>query len=99
MDIPAHAQAWAAMQQARDKGDLDEAEKQQKLWRQLLTAPNSRADAEKDKAEDQEPPIDWDLVNREAAIGVELNRKAMAQWRKIQGDQRSSNKSAEQFNS
>jgi hypothetical protein len=43
--------------------------------------------------------IDWDLVNREAAIGVELNRKAMTLWKKQQGDQRSSRRSDEQFNS
>jgi hypothetical protein len=52
-----------------------------------------------DDSSDRQPPIDWDLVNREAAIGVELNRKAMTLWKKQQGDQRSSRRSDEQFNS
>lgn len=44
-----------------------------------------------DKAEQQQPEegkesaaIDWNLVNREAAIGVELNRKAMTLWKQQQ---------------
>ena len=64
-----------------------------------MDRPSSQMKAVKDDSSDRQPPIDWDLVNREAAIGVELNRKAMALWKKQQGDQRSSSKSDEQFNS
>jgi hypothetical protein len=96
MAVPAHIKAWSASVKARERGDLDEAERQHRLWQQLLTQ-QGRDDAADKKQ--QEGPIDWDLVNREAAIGVELNRKAMTLWKKQQDNQRSSNKSDEQFNS
>lgn len=88
MTTPEHIKAWSAMQQARAQGDLVEAERQQKRWMALLSG-QARSDAATEKAgEKEDDGIDWDLVNREAAIGVELNRKAMTLWKQQQKKQR-----------
>lgn len=83
MTTPEHIKAWSAMQQARAQGDLVEAERQHKRWMALLSGQQRNDAAAKEKG-DEEGEIDWDLVNREAAIGVELNRKAMNLWKRQQ---------------
>ena len=83
MTTPEHIKAWIAMQQARAQGDLVEAERQQKRWIALLSG-QQRNDAAAEEKGDEGGEIDWDLVNREAAICVELNRKAMTLWKQQQ---------------
>jgi hypothetical protein len=88
MTMPEHIKAWSAMQRAKAEGDLMEAERQQKRWMTLLSgqARNDAAAEQKDEREGEgEGEIDWNLVNQEAAIGVELNRKAMNLWKQQQG--------------
>ena len=100
------------MDQAAADGRWTDHARLEKQWMNaLLGKSGPRADNDQEDPKPAKQPsgskepapepngIDWDLVNREAAIVVELNRKAMNLWKKEQEAQRSSSKSAEQFNS
>lgn len=84
--IPAHITAWSAYLKALDRGQLDDAERFHRQWRDLLSgSPRTDATSTMTSQEDQKPAaasdgIDWAKVAREAQTMVDLNRSATEAW-------------------
>lgn len=89
--IPAHITAWSAYLKAMDRGEIEEAERFHRQWRDLLSG-SSRTDATSTMTDqgEQKPAaakgeadgggIDWANVASEARTMVELNRSATENW-------------------
>lgn len=85
MKHPEHIKIWARMQEARDKGDLETYYQLQDQHTALLTGSAMlRTDAEEPTPAPESDGIDWAKVAREAQAMVDLNKDAMAAWKKGQ---------------
>lgn len=89
--IPAHITAWSAYLKALDRGEIEDAERFHRQWRDLLSG-SARTDATSTMTDqgEQKPAaakgeadgggIDWAKVAREANTMVELNKAANEAW-------------------